>query len=439
MTVSLIVCLSACAGLIALILFKPSARIKGHTISIYWLPAFAGGVLLLLSGVLPVKEAWAGLTASGEMNPLKILAFFLSLTFLSVYLDELGFFRQLSFMLLRHAKGSKKKLFFLLYAMVSVLTVFTSNDIVVLTFTPFICSFCKEEKISPIPFLVGEFVAANTWSMALVIGNPTNVYLAAATGIGFGEYLSVMWLPTVMAGVAAFCTLLLIFRKSLSSPISPVAVKGQVVDRGLLLIGVVHLAACVICLAFSSYLGVPMWLASVLFAASLAICSTVYGAGKRRFRITEKLLGHSVLRAPWELVPFVLSMFLIVLSLQKYGLTDRIAGVLSVGGDGEIWTYGVSSFLAANVINNIPMSVLFGGVIGANLGAGITAQSVYATVIGSNLGAYFTPIGALAGIMWMGLLKTYGVKFGFKDFVRYGGVVAAVSLVFALLGLWLVL
>lgn len=436
MVVSIVVCLLACLGLIGLVLFKPSVTKNGHTFSVYWLPAFAGGVLLLVSGVLPFKEAWAGLTASGKMNPLKILAFFLSLTFLSVYLDELGFFRRLAFMLLRKAKGSKKKLFFLLYAMVSVLTVFTSNDIVVLTFTPFICCFCKEEKISPVPFLVGEFVAANTWSMALVIGNPTNVYLSASLGIGFTEYLKVMWLPTLFSGVIAYLVLLFIFRKELSSPISPVTVKAEAVDRGLIAIGVLHLALCVVCLALSSYIGVEMWLASVLFALSLALCSTVYAAGRHRFIKTEKLLGHSVRRAPWELVPFVLSMFLIVLSLQKYGVTERIAGVLSVGGESELLTYGVSSFLAANIVNNIPMSVLFGGVLAS---AESSAFAVYATIVGSNLGAYFTPVGALAGIMWMGLLKTYDVKFGFKDFIKYGGVVAVCALCAAILGLWLVL
>jgi site-specific DNA-cytosine methylase len=35
-----------------------------------------------------------------------------------------------------------------MYLMVAVLTIFTSNDIVILTFTPFICYFCKNAKIS---------------------------------------------------------------------------------------------------------------------------------------------------------------------------------------------------------------------------------------------------------------------------------------------------
>ena len=51
--------------------------------------------------------------------------------------------------------------------------------------------------------------------------------------------------------------------------------------------------------------------------------------------------------------------------------------------------------------------------------------SVYATIVGSNIGAFLTPIGALAGIMWSGLLKNHNAKFGYLDFVKYG---AAISL-----------
>lgn len=62
------------------------------------------------------------------------------------------------------------------------------------------------------PYLFGEFVAANTWSMMLIIGNPTNIYLATANGIGFGTYTAHMLLPTLFAGITAFLLLLMIFR-----------------------------------------------------------------------------------------------------------------------------------------------------------------------------------------------------------------------------------
>lgn len=434
---TVIICALACAGLIALVLTKPSIEIKGHKIGVYWLPAFAGGVLLLVSGLLSPQELWSGLTASGEMNPLKILALFLSLTFLSVYLDELGFFRRLAFSMLRHARGNQSKLFIRLYLLVSVLTVFTSNDVVVLTFTPFICHFCKEEKISPVPYLVGEFVAANTWSMTLVIGNPTNIYLSAVCGIGFAEYFSIMWLPTLLSGLTALVVLFLLFKKQLSTPLLPLEKVPEKADKNLINIGIIHLAGCILCLAVSSWISVSMWLLSVCFAGSLACCTLGYALTKKRVPTSGRLLASSFRREPWELVPFVLSMFTLVLALQKYGVTGEIATLLAGGGDEmEMLKYGVTSFLSANLINNIPMSVLFGGVIESGIA---TNAKIYATVIGSNLGAYLTPVGALAGIMWTGLLRTHEVEFSFKEFIFYGVTVAVPALFASLVGLLLVL
>lgn len=117
--------------------------------------------------------------------------------------------------------------------------------------------------------------------------------------------------------------------------------------------------------------------------------------------------------------------------IRSYG---KIAAVL--GGKGELFKYGFASFLVSNVINNIPMSVLFGGVLGVSEAS---LKSIYATIIGSNLGACLTPVGALAGIMWTGLLKSYGVKFSFRQFIGYGAVVALPALLAALGGVALVL
>lgn len=56
------------------------------------------------------------------------------------------------------------------FLLASVLTVLTSNDVVILTLTPIVIHFAKVTKTDPAPLLFLEFYAANTWSMALLIG-----------------------------------------------------------------------------------------------------------------------------------------------------------------------------------------------------------------------------------------------------------------------------
>ena len=428
---AVLICAATCILMIASVLFFPKLKLGKINISTYWLVTLLGAGILLLAGQADVAAVGKALVADTAINPLKILVLFLSMTALSVFLDELGLFRFLANVAIKHARGGQKQLFFILYLLVSVLTVFTSNDIIILSFTPFICYFCKNENIDPMPYLAAEFVAANTWSMALIIGNPTNIYLATAYGIDFISYLKVSIVPTLFAGTVALLCLYLLFRKKLSAPLSSEPQEVRLHDKPLLWVGIIHLAACTMLLAVGSYIGLEMWLVSLCAVGSLFLFALIFALVRRK-KPTE--LFHCLKRAPYALVPFVLSMFVMIVVLEQKGVTAMIGDFLGSGA--EIWKYGPLSFLAANVINNIPMSVLFSSVI-AEAGGGLGAM--FATVIGSNLGAFLTPIGALAGIMWSGILGEHGLKFGYLDFLKMGVLVAVPSLFAALGGLALVL
>lgn len=418
MILSIIICLSTCLLMIFDVLFKPQVKIGKHSVDTYWLIVLCGAILTVVTGRIGLPKLGAALTADTAVNPLKILTLFISMTVLSIFLDEVGFFSYLASVTLKKAGSNQKILFFSLYAIVSVLTVFTSNDIIILTFTPFICYFAKNAKISPVPYLIAEFIAANTWSMALIIGNPTNIYLATSAGIDFIGYLKVMLIPTVAAGIAAMLILLFIFRKSLAQPITASGEVEHIKNKPLLIVGLVHLSVCTVILAVGSYIGIEMWIASLTAAISLTVCAAVISAIQKR-KPTE--LASCLKRAPWQLIPFVLSMFVMILALSESGFTADVTGAL--GTTDPVFRYGVSSLLCANLINNIPMSVFYSSVIEPL--SGITrTDAVFASIVGSNIGAFLTPIGALAGIMWSSILKKQGVKLGYKKFIEYGCAVA---------------
>ena len=421
--------------MILVIFFVPSVKIGKHTLQLYWVVALMGALIMLCAQILPIADVWAGLTKDGTMNPIKILVFFISMTIISIFLDEIGLFRYLASLAVTKAKGSQFWLFAMLYALVSILKMFTSNDIIVLTVTPFICYFARRAHINPIPYLIGEFTAANTWSMMMLIGNPTNIYLGTSAHIGFFDYLSVMWLPTLLAGTVEFLILCLLFRRSFKAPLFVDIGQAGITSKVLLWIGVAVLVGCTALVALSDYISLPMYLIALVSAVGLLLVGFVYRLARKE-RPAESLV--SLKRAPWELVPFVLSMFVLVLALESQGITENIASFL--GNSFPILKYGVSSFLACNLINNIPMSVLFSAVTSTSALTGKALYgAVYASIIGSNIGAFFTPIGALAGIMWIGILKKQDVAFSFGSFVKYGLVIALPTLAAALLGLYLVL
>lgn len=431
MIAAIVICAATIITMICGILFFPKIRIGKLNIDSFWVITLIGAAICLAVVKVDFPALGSALVADTAVNPLKILALFLSMTVLSVFLDELGFFAYLATVALKRARSGQKRLFIYLYITVSVLTVFTSNDVIILSFTPFILYFAKHAKIDPLPYLAAEFVAANTWSMALIIGNPTNIYLATASGLDFIEYLKLSIIPTVLAGGVSFLCLYLLFRKKLSGPLECEAEAVKIEDKFQLWVGIVHLAVCTVLLAVGSYIRLEMWIVSLSAVGSLFIFSLVTALVRRRK--PKELLG-CIKRAPYQLVPFVLSMFVMIVILGQKGATEKISELL--GTSYEVPVYGFSSFFAANILNNIPMSVLYSEVL---KGAGASVAAVFATVIGSNLGAYFTPIGALAGIMWSSIVNRHGVKFGYLDFLKIGVTVALPTLVAALGGLYLAL
>lgn len=416
---------------IASILFCPAIMVRYHkkgelcfrSVKIYPLIPLLGGVAMLVAKDLTIKQVADTFLVNSSVNPIRILVLFLSMTVFSLILDQTGFFGYISGVILQKSGKGQIRIFLTLYAVISLLTVFTSNDIVILTFTPFICYFCRAGRIDPVPYLVMEFVAANTWSLFLLIGNPTNIYISGAFEIGFTDYILIMALPTVAAGLVSLFVMLLLFRKRLSGAIEVETKVEPITDRPLMWVSLLHLILCVALLAVSQYIHLEMWLISLFMGLSAVVSSLLCLLVRKK---TLAPLGRAISRMPFEIIPFVVGMFVLLLGLEGSGLTERLGSLLQ--GSPQVYSYGISSFLACNVLNNIPMSVLFSKI----LAFGGTAEGIFATVIGSNLGAFLTPVGALAGIMFFNLLKQNGVKLSTGRFVFYGLIVGAPALLSSL-------
>jgi len=428
------------AAMLVLILRRPYLYIRMGSrrvrLATYFLGALIGPVLILALGVLHYSQLLAGLQGYGDLNPVSVLVLFLSLVFLSIFLDITGFFEFCARLALNLAGSSGRRLFFSLYITVSFLTIFTSNDIVILTFTPFIYYVSRQAGIDPLPYLVAEFFAANTWSMMLYIGNPTNILLASSFRLGFTPYFFRMALPTVAAGTVNLLLLYLLFRRRINCPLTPshMPAASALTDRPGATLGVVLLAGCLVALSLAPALDLDLWMISAGFALSLMmvlLVRDVLAAARGRFRGPFRLTAASALRrVPWGIVPFVLGMFIMVEALRVYGVTSDLGVLLSrISGDStaHVFVYGFSSAAAANLINNIPMSVAYVPMVDA-VSATHLHPALYATIVGSNLGANLTPLGALAGIMWMSMLTDRQAAVSFREFVGYGLLITPAAL-----------
>ncbi len=424
-----ITCLT-CVMLILIVLIKPEIKIKKHKISIYPLVAVIGSLAIIIFTPLSLSDCIDGIASKNSINPIKIITLFISVTAISIFLDEAGFFEFLAIKVLALSGGKQRKMFVILYFIVSLLTIFTSNDIIILTFTPFIICFCKNAKIKALPYLITEFVAANTWSMTLIIGNPTNIYLATSNNIDFFSYLKIMFLPTLLCGICSFVTLFVLFRKDLNKTFEIEIQDAKLKDKQMCFLGGSVLLICTISLSISNLIEVEMWLECLICAFVLFLsAATILLLEHKKPTIVLKTIS----RLPYSIIPFVFSMFVISLGLEKVEVTNYIAKYLSYN---EVLLYGTTSFLSSNLVNNIPMSVIYTSMINSS---NASNYAVYSSIIGSNLGALLTPVGALAGIMFSSILNKYGEKFSPLSFLRYGIIVAPISLCVSLSTLYFVL
>src|SRR5690554_1115055 len=186
------------------LIFLPKIKVLKYELNTHWIIILIGAIFVLIFGNINTTELTESIFSNNAMNPIKLVTFFISMTMLSLYLNEIGLFRKISYFILRKVKQNQVKIFTYYSILVSLLTIFISNDVVILTLAPIAIYFAKNAKINSLPYVFSVLVFANTFSMILLIGNPTNIYLALNQNITFTNYLKVMLIPGLVTGITSF-------------------------------------------------------------------------------------------------------------------------------------------------------------------------------------------------------------------------------------------
>lgn len=423
---------------------------------------------LLLLQIIDFETVKLGILGNDQLKPWEIIVIFFTVAYVSISVDVTGILDFFAYKIVHKAKGDGKTLFLFFYLFACFLTVFTSNDIVILTLTPIIFYLGKHAKLNVVPLLFAEFFGANTLSMFLYIGNPTNIIVGNALGLGFLEYTKVMWLPTIAATLANLTLLYLFFRKSLTRKFKPNHNSQYSVRNWFdAIASSILLLAMLATLTASQALNIPIWVVTSAFALIFIIDDltfSFYYASKyhslprnilqKEKQEISKLYGLpeepnefwiTIKRIPWKILPFILVFFIFVAGLNIYGAVDWFATMISQMSTtlgSSIATNGILGFLLANIINNQPMTILLSNVLVSDslqTSALAFQGGAYAVVIASNLGANLTLIGALAGLMWRKILKTKGLEISYMDFLKTGFIITPLVFALTLITLYFVL
>ena len=116
-----------------------------------------------------------GIVGTEGVKPYNILILFFSLAYMAITLDITGILQAAAFWVSNMGGHNGWKLYLYFYIMLTLLSILLGNDPVILSGTAFLVYYTEVAKLDPRAWIMAEFAAANTASMVLFVGNPTNV------------------------------------------------------------------------------------------------------------------------------------------------------------------------------------------------------------------------------------------------------------------------
>ncbi|KAJ1791457.1 hypothetical protein LPJ67_001851 [Coemansia sp. RSA 1938] len=394
-------------------------------------------ILLASTAITFSKEVVHGFVGSNGIEPYSIVILIFALAYICISLDESGLLSYVAVHVTSRWGRNGRVLLLCFYALSTIMAVITNNDVVVLCLTPIICIFSDTTGADAEPFLIAMFIAANTASMALFIGNPTNIIVAEANDISFLSYSAWMGLPFLGAAVAGIVVLYLTSLRKIPQTIAiDMTIRPRDMLRKIRQAAIVTLPFGVAMLLVDSAIDIHTSRSTrTLSMIPEPVSVSEPDIQLHEFPAASQLLAPKIRiptvsavlrRLPYGIIPFSLGMFIIVESLSQQGWTPRLAWVLKrmcSSPAAAVFIVGAITTLACNVLNNLPMSILFSRALQHPIFAQVDSSSrkgaMFALIIGSNVGANFTLVGSLAGLMFQGIASQKKREIGYFTFMRW--------------------
>ena len=436
------------AATITLLIWRPKGINEAY-------PAAGGALALLLIGIVKPREIGEvfGIVSGAVVTILCTIV-------MSIALDSIGFFRWAAYNVIRYARGSGIRLYWVIMALCFLMTLFFNNDGSILITTPIIIQVARLLRLKvhqQIPYLIGGAMVATAASAPIGVSNLANLIALRIVGLDLNTYALLM-IPPSLAGIAVIALLLLaIHRRAIPKRIA-VLPDGSMQAAGAHEDGVVvdprtavgrwlpgsaiesgrtpfhplresggavpdwrlfQVCIALIVLIRASFFageaaGIPIEWIAIAGAASLVLI---------RWKWTGIGPADLIRKTPWHILLFAFGVYVVVTGMRNAGLTDWITAqaaphVAAGGLTSILWTGGLLTVMS-NLINNLP-SVMIGTMALTDMGLDRHALQIayLANIIGSDVGALLTPLGTLAALIWMFILKQHGIRFGWGAWVR---------------------
>ncbi|HEX7065113.1 MAG TPA: arsenic transporter [Bacillales bacterium] len=421
-------------------------------------PSVLGAALIFIAGIVPLIDIYEimGIVSGASITILSTIV-------MSIVLESIGFFRWAALNLLMKANGSGVKLFWYINILCFSMTMFINNDGSVLITTPIIIQIVNILNLKPhqkLPYLFAGVLIATASSAPIGVSNLANLIALNIVGLDLNSYVKIVFVPSMIGLVTISLLLFLYFKKDiprrihtysndpvtfnlLKAPNDRFGVKHhplyqpsgsrKPVDWKMFRICIIIVIAVRVSYFTFTPLGVPIELMAIIGAILLIAI--------RMFR-EKKGVGDVLKKTPWHIFIFAFSMYVIVYALKNTGFLSFLVGIVQEPISGNLLyaslIMGLLTTVMSNFFNNLP-AVMIGTLmlVDMDLKSQFLQVAYLANVIGSDIGSLLTPMGTLATLIWMFILRKSGIPITWGKYIRVVFMVVPIGLMLSLLSLYL--
>ena len=386
------------------------------------LAALLGGTGMVILGVVDQHDAFGAI----DLNVIFLLA---GMMILAGILRRTGFFQWLAIRSVKIAGGEPYRLLIVLSVVCAVISAFLDNVTTVVLIAPVTLYIASVLRISPVPFLISEILASNIGGTATLIGDPPNILIGSAADLGFVDFIVNLGPAALLILVAFIALTSVLFRADLAvhdevrDAVLALDEREVLTDVPLLRLSLGVIGATLGGFVFAGALGLEAGAIALFAAAVLMVLS----------RLEVEAVLHEV---EWPTLFFFVGLFMLVEGVSHVGIIDGVAEALIdlTAGDATVTAIGLVwlSGIASAIVDNIPYTATMIPVVEGLGRSGLPLEPLWwSLALGACLGGNFTIVGASANVVVANLAGRAGHPITFREFFRYGSVVATLSLVIA--------
>lgn len=410
-------------------------------------PASIGAIVIFITGLVSWNDVIDILNKIGGAS-ITIMATIV----MAVILESFGFFHWAAAKLATLSRGSGYRLYWNIQLLCFLMTLLFNNDGSILITTPLLILLLKNLQLKPhqiIPYLLSGALIATASSAPIGVSNIVNLIALEIVHMSLYMHTAMMFVPATLGLLFMSWFMFIVIKKKLPKKLPNAAhdieeifftkqfhpLKGTLsvetkTKRTKFMLKVLLFVFIMRCLLFvASFLSIPIEFVAVVGSVALLLWRW-YHLGTNPGDILKK--------TPWHILIFAFSMYVIIYGLHNAGLTDMLVEfcepIVNQGlFHASFIMGGLVSFLS-NFFNNHP-ALMIGTITLTEMGLDpITLKTIYlANIIGSDIGSLLLPIGTLASLIWMHILRQYKIKIKWKDYLSVSLVVIPVATIVSLL------